>query len=899
MNRQQPRPPRLARRLVTTLLRDERGRDTRADLSEEFEQIAVRDGAHVARGWYRRQAAWAVAARIADAAARVGRLVRGAPASLARLARFGRDLQPATRSIRRAPWYSATIVAVVALSIALSATVFAVVDGVLFKPLPYDDVDRLVAIEFGFSDDRSVGGRIAPEDLDRWQAGVPDVPLAAVRVVETTGYERLNEPGLGLAIVRPTLLEVLGVRPILGGFTADDRALETVANRPVRPVLLTWEFWQERFDGDRDVIGRVIDPVDPAATPIRVAGILPPGFVVPATRPAQLVMPAAEGHSRAPRDTTYLARLPDGVSPDAFDSRLEAAMRRSADEIIDEFRARAVPDAAHVLPLNDHLRAEARPVLRALFAAAAVLVLIACLNVSGLMTARGLDRARDIGLRRAIGARARDIVSLLVVEHGVLFAAGAVLGLALAVPLLQVVLSMLPADLYLLKAPAIDVRVAGLAALALAASLVLASLWPIRRALRPELQRLVAGHGSGSVTFRSSVGSQAVMAAQVAATLVLVVAGGLIVGSLLVVKANDLGYDADRLIIADVDIDAPSMPEELGRYLLAVRALPGVTAAGAAETDMLTGRIAFRSRFDPLGRDMAVEAGLPPGTMVFGPTSGFTVAVTPGFFEAAGSRAIEGRLLTDDEARTGAPLVVVSRSYARDHFAGDAVGQFVEYRGSGEHPPFEIVGVIDDVRIGTWDAPAVSAVLAPHVLLGTGARQIVFARVEGSTQQVLDGMRQVAERMHPALRPVRLQTANSMLAETIRVRRLQSWLFGSFAGAGLLLAGVGLLGFVAMTMARRTREVGIRMALGATRQRVVSRMMREQLLPVVLGLAAGGLLSAWSVRFLESYMYELSVYDARIWVAALAVVAATTLAGALIPSWRASRVDPVRALRVE
>jgi predicted permease len=909
MGSNQPRPPRVARRLLTALLHDEPGRDIRADLSEEFEQIAAREGTRAARGWYQRQVARSVGARMAGAVARLAGLVTGAPAGLARLARIGGDLGPATRSLRRVPWYSATIVAVVALSIALSTTVFAVVDGVLFRPLPYADADELVAVDLGFFRDGVLGGRVRPEDLDAWQAGVPDVPLSSVRVVDVTGLERVNEAGLGLALVRPNLLDVLGVKPLLGGFSPDHLELARLERPPMRPVLISYDLWQQRFAGETAVVGRLIDPVDPTATPLRIAGVLPPGFAVPAVRAAELVMPSADGHARSLRDTTVIARLPDDVASEAFRGALEAAMRRAEEARGYDGRG-ARPDRAVIRPLGDALGDVTGPVMRGLFAAAAMLVLIACLNVSGLMTARCLDRGREIGLRRAIGARPSDVARVLLVEHAILFTAGMAIGVAATAPLLRLVVGLLPPTLHLLKTPVLDLRVMAFGVIAMAVSLAVASVWPVRRALAPSLQQVIAGDGGGAVTPRAAgLGSTLVTVGQVSGAIVLVLAGGLLVGSLLQVKANEIGYDVDRVVVAELGIAPwldgdpawnrrPDIKLRLDAFLGDLRRHPDVAAAGAADVDVLIGRLIYSSRFDPL--DRPPDPDLPPGHVLLDDAGGLKVPVTAGFFQATGIRPLEGRLPTDEELTTGAPVVAVSRSFARRNFPdASPVGDRLRHTPAGDYPAFEIVGVVEDPRLGTWDGAVSSTVFASYATFGGNPNPVLFVHAEQNMPGVMAEIVWRAEAERPILRPVRVQTAEAMLGETIRDRRLLSWLFGSFAVAGLVLTGIGLFGLVAMAMARRTREVGIRIALGATRDRLVRGIVREQLTPVLLGIVLGGVLAAWLVRFLESYLFELSVFDARVWGVAIAVVTATTLGGALIPSWRASRVDPVRALRVE
>jgi predicted permease len=682
----------------------------------------------------------------------------------------------------------------------------------------------------------------------------------------------------------------------------------------VQPALVTYEFWQTRLGGEVAAIGTEIEPENPWYTPIRVAGVLPPGFTIPAKRDAQFVM-AGSGHARTIRETTVLARLPPGVSPEVFRERLEAVLARAA-EVKDE-RGGNKPDRPLVRPLGDALEGELGAMFRGLFAAATMLVLIGCLNVSGLMTARCFDRARDIGLRRAIGARATDVVRMLLVEHGLLFVAGTALGLAVLPLTMRLASGLLPTDLHLLKPPQIDGRVIAFAILAMLASLCVAAVWPIRRSLQAGVRQSLAAGGAAVTQRTTSLASRSMTMGQVMGAVLLVVTGGLLVGSLLRVHANEMGYDAGGVVVAEVgvavwtedealrdDWDAARVQTRstLREFLDRVRALPGVTAAGAVDVEVLVGILGYRERFDPVGINRAAEHGLPSGSLMVGdPAGGLSMPVTPGFFEAAGIVLLDGRVPADEELRTGAPVVAVSETYARENFGDErAVGQFIERKPLERgQPPLEIVGVVADQRIARWDAPGTSTVFTPYARFGGAIDPVVFVRgVRGGNALVGDVLR-LATEARPVIRPVRVQTAETMLGETIRVRRLQSWLFGAFAVSGLVLAGVGLFGFVAMTMARRTREVGIRMALGATRDRLVRGLVREQLTPVVLGLVLGGVLAAWLVRFLESYLYELSVYDARVWGAAIAVVTATTLAGALIPSWRASRVDPVRALRVD
>jgi putative ABC transport system permease protein len=847
----------------------------------------------IAALWFWRDAAGIL---LHAAMTRVRDTLGGRRAWRGRPGRAAGDLRHAVRALRAAPWYAATVIGVMALGIALSATVFAVVDGVLFKPLPYPDADRLVAIQPGFTDP-TVSGRppVSANELAAWQAQLPDVRFTGISLSPTTGFEGPNEGPLGGAIVHPTFFDVLGVRPLIGGFAPEDFQH---AGGPV-PAIISYDLWQRRFGGDPSALGQTLGGA--GGMVVRVAGVMPRDFVAPGRFGARVLLPVSPaGRNPAQRQYDAIVRLPAGLEPIVFQERFEAVLRRLAEGQASPGGRRFLGpfDRATIVPLADAMTQSSAPLFRGLFAAVLALVLLACLNVSGLMAARSLDRARDLALRRAIGARSTDIVRLQVMEHAVLLACGAALGVAIATPLLRITVSLLPHELNLLKTPALDLRVMMFTGLALTASVALSSIWPVRRALHASAWSLANATGAATPRARSA-GRIVVIALQTAGAMLLVVAGGLLVGSLLRVWSNDPGMATQDLIIVDLQITpdgpssfgepSPGVAGRLDRFLDEVRALPGVRAAGGSDVLMLARGwrevVAFRH----------VDRDGPPAI------SGHGVPVTPGFFEAAGLRLVEGRLPTDQELAAGAPVAVVARSFASAPWPGaSAVGSLLQTSvGQRQLPPHIIVGVVDDVRFGAWDMDPEAAVYAPYATLNFTSGPVVFVRTAGASATVMREVLRLAERETPALHVRRAATAGTLLADTVRPRRLRSWLFGSFAAASLVLVGVGLFGLAAMGLARRTREIGVRLALGATRERLVRGLVIEQTAPVVAGLTIGGLIAAWAVTFLQAYLYELTIYDARVWVTAVLVVSATALGGALIPAWRASRLDPMRALRTE
>lgn len=812
---------------------------------------------------------------------------------------LGRDVRQAFRSLRAAPWYSFTVIGVIALSMALATTVFTIVDGVLFKPLPYRDAHQLHFIQPGFLDPSARGrAPVSLNELDAWQAAMPDVQFTGFSVSRQSGLESTNEARLGIAFVRPEFFDVLGAHPWVGHLTSDDNA----GAPGLIPLLVSHGFWQRRLAGDPSAVGRVIDGPRQGMR-LRIAGIMPQDFIAPGLDKVDLLAaPVGPVSNRRSRMYSAVVRLPEGADARVFQDRLEAVMRRLAEGqplSPGGSRFQGPFDKATVTPLGEYMSSAAAPLFRAVFAAAILLALIACLNVAGLTASRMLDKSRDIALRRALGASSFAIARGLVIEHTLLLASGAALALTLTMPLLTAVTSVLPAELHLLRTPTVDVRVLVFVLGLVVVAVGVTSWWPIRRALQAP-PATVSHLTASAIPPRRSLGAKVVIASQTAGAMVLVIGGSLLVGSLLRVWAHPPGLATDGLVLADLTIapdgmsasgnPTPGIAPKLDRLIQDIKALPGVESAGAVDANVLD-----RSSVDVIGfRAMTSSA---PDIQ----RSATGIPVTPGFFAASGLRALEGRLPTDSELASGTPVVAVSRLYAARVWPNSsAVGaQLRTTFGPRELPAHTIVGVVDDVRLRGWDLEPDAAVYGPYATLQFGEDPVLFIRTTGHTGRVIEDVLQAAERHAPQIRVARAATADAMLADTIRPRRLSAWLFGTFASAGLVIVTVGLLGMAATSVARRTREIGIRMALGATREVLVRRLVLEQVRPALLGLVTGGVVAGWAVQFVGAYLYEMTVYDLRVWLVAVALVIVTTIGGALIPSLRASRVDPVQALRTE
>jgi predicted permease len=814
--------------------------------------------------------------------------------SLRQVQSLGRDVRQAIRALRRTPWYSFTVVTVVALGIALATTVFAVVDGVLFEPLPYERPRELYTVSGGF---RRVPDLVMPSvslpDVRAWMTAAPDVRFAAFSfggAITISDNEYLRS-----ADVDPHFFDVLGVQPLFGGFRPDDFGPRT----SVRPALVTYRVWQQRFGGRPDVIGRTV--IDSGGEGLRVAGVLPEDFVFPhpagrlapeAIAPLPIVQPVSYDSPQR-RWLQVLARVPPDVAPTAVEGRLQVA----AVDVSSKFPAlgsdaglSATPqitrgpfDLVRLRPLRQVLTASTRTVSAAIFATAALLVLLACVNVAGLAGGRALDRRHELMLRRALGATGGRLARMLAIEHASVVLAGACLGVLLSRWLLDVTMALTPAGAMLLKTPAIDWRAGAFAALACGLSIAAATAWSAYTTLRASLRPVLAEIG-GATERAGSRRRAGLIGAQVALALVMAVAGSLLAGSLARVWQEDPGFAPDRAtrlrLRAPKDFDLVAINE----LLLAIRRIPGVVAAGGLDEPFLE-RAITGSSFDP-----------PAGASVGGRGDVEQLSVTSGFFRAAGLHAIEGRLPTNEEFDTGQPVIVISQKVASSYWPGkSAIGRTLSSDGRA----FEVIAVVPDARYRALDMDSDGEIYSSLAATQRPGLANVIVAFEGDTGRGLAGVLGDMAARFPRVRVVRAESLSEALGISVQSRRFHTWLFVSFGAAGLVIAGTGILGLVAMATSRRTREIGIRIALGATPRGVVRLMIQEQLTTVLVGLAVGGLIAGWSVRFVESYVYKLSIYDLRLWAVAVAALVTVTAVGVLVPASRASHTDPIRALRVQ
>jgi predicted permease len=882
---------RRSRRLARRLPPDSAGA-VLGDLHEEYGARLERDGRLRAEWWLARQA-WS----LRRAYARYEHTRRSFWSGM-RVLRPG-EWRQTIRSLARSPWYTATAIAVIALGTALGTVIFAIVDGTLFKPLPYPDSSRLFAVSLGYSrlpDPFRAMMPVSPAAVAGWRAGAPDLAFTAFYVGGLQPIGR--QQSVRNVDVDERFFDVLGVHPVIGGFSPGDFDARTT----IRPAIVTATFWRDRFGSPTEVIGQTL--TDETGAGIHIVGTMPDTFVFPSVSNAkftpQLLTPLVRDTISRGDFLRVLVRLAPNADVRTAAEHVnasvasEAATRPRQDlpaDLPPRLRImREGEDRGGLMPIDEVLRSYPSTRASVVFAAAAALMLLACFNVTGLAIARSRERHSDLTVRRALGASTRDLIRLLALESVLIVTAGAAAGLLIAWWALPVGARLFAGDFMLTLKPAvIDVRVAAFSALVAVAGSLIVILLSARSVSRAGVrQALTESRG----TTRRVAKRLSMISLEVAAAYLVTITTALVVGSLIRAWSEDTGFDVPDAALVKVRAPRNSTSDDIDRLIADIRKIPGVQAAGGVAHNML--EKAFNgSVFDSPPGIASEEVPRPGGEMSFPIES---VPVTSGFFPAAGLRPSDGRLPTEDEFRRGAPLVVVTGTVARHYWPGQrAVGQVLINKGR----PFDVIGIVNDARFLSLDLPAQGEIFWPIAAMPEPYLSNVVIRFAAGTSTNIDAVAaSVREHCHDCWIFGAL-TLEDAMGESIRPRRFSAWLFSGFGIAALLIVGTGVLGVMAMTTTGRVREIGIRMALGATARGVVSQLLREQITSVILGIVAGGLAAGWATKLLTSYLYKTEPTDAIAWAAAAAAILLVAFAGAFVPARRASRIDPVKALRVE
>jgi putative ABC transport system permease protein len=808
---------------------------------------------------------------------------------------LGGDLRIGLRRLRRRPGFTLVAVVTLGLGIGANTAIYSLVRGLLLRPLPYADADGLVLFWNRAGDQSQDTWLSAREVVEYRRATRSFTDIAAYTDADATLAE--GEPErVRAGFLTANAFATLGVRPLHG------RPFDAQEDRPGHDgvVVLGHELWQRRYGAAPDVIGR---DVRVSGRPRRVVGVMPPGFRLPLDyreeRPTELWMPAAIDPA-APLpwgDRSYyvVGRLAPGVSARAATADLQRTWdlwRQTGEEGLKGEADRAAQ------PLQDLLTRRVRAPLLLLFGAVGLLLLIACANVSHLLLARGDARRREIATQAALGASRFRIGRQLVVECGLLALLGAGAGLLMARAALAAAVAATPVNVIRSAGVSLDPAVLAFAAgLALAAT-VAAGLAPALDLSRTDAAAtLAAARGEGGVLRRRS--RHLLVAGQAGLSLLLVTGAALLTRSFAQQRHVDLGFQPGDALTLRVDLtradypDAAQVVRTHREIADRVAALPGVSAAGAARILPLTGTIG----------DWSITIENRPAVEGENPNADWQI-VTAGYLETMGIPIRRGRAITraDDER---APLVaVVNEAMASRYWPGqDPLGKRF-HLGSRDQPWIEIVGLVGAVRHNAVLEDARAEMYLPHAQFvrakNGGSAQYgmtLIARTAGDALRLLPLVREQVRAVDPRLPISDVRTLDAVTAAALAEPRFTTLLMSVLALLALALCGIGLYGVVSFITARRTHEIGVRMALGARPAAICALIVRDGLAMTVLGVALGLLGSLWAGRLLAGQLYGVSPLDPTALLAAPALLLAVAAAAALVPAWRAARADPAVALR--
>ena len=813
------------------------------------------------------------------------------------------DLKAAFRSFKSSKTFTVVALLVLMLGIGAGTAVFSVVDAVVLRGLPFDEHDRLVAVGQRQQPGGGSASRIpvdpnrdplqlssaAPQNYMDWAAQQQVFEsIAAI----AGGAVTLREPGaepedLRSQRVTADFFKVLRVQPALGRGPVVD---EEVDGRH-RVAVLSDGLWRRRFGADPAIVGRTI-PLEGGS--YEVIGVMPADFAYPvgATRPTDLwvpyVVPADERIRNPQRVSIYLqtiARLKPGVSVQQAQAQMDqvAAALEKAHPVWNK------DSRIGVRPLRDHIvGSNTKSWMLMLLGAVAIVLLIACANVANLLLARASAREREVGVRAALGASRWRLVRQLMVESLVLSIAGTALATVLAWWAVQVLRNAMPEGVPRISQISIDLRVlAAAAGLALVTGLLF-GLVPALQLSKPDLANALKEGARGSVGGQRQRLRSALVVLEVALAVVLLVGASLFIGSFITLMRIDPGFNPENVLTVQVSprFEPGKPPADSSRAFIDI--VERISQApGVIHASIISGGI-------PMGGGMSVTSITVPGRKIENDDGISIRGVTPEYHKALRIPLKAGRLFEATDRKDGANVVILNESAARKYFPGEnPVGRSV-----GLSEDRTVVGIVGDVHQFSLETEPRAEAYVPIAQQEAPFGDLIV-RTSDDPYQVLPAVKAAVLAVLPDVPLRNVRTMEEIFARRVAQRRLNMLLLGLFGVLGLVISAVGIYGVMAYVVAQRTREIGVRMALGATRSNVVGMVLRNAGLLVVLGLVIGAV-GAWSVSAAaKSFLFRLDPSDPRAFVAAVASLSLAALVASAIPALRAASIDPMVALRAE
>jgi putative ABC transport system permease protein len=805
-----------------------------------------------------------------------------------------RDIRYSLRQLVRRPGFTTVVIATMALGIGTNAALFSVVRAVLLQPLPYAEPDRVLTLWMSWINwDKTWLSE--PEILD-YRDGASSLETVGAY---TIGFANLTGDGQPERVVAGSIsvevFSALGPSPVLGRtFTAEEDApgADGVA-------VIGHGLWLRRFGGNPNVVGSTIYY---DGEPRTVVGVMPPDFRLPedyrSSTPSELWIPLAIDET-APggRGSHYLfgvARLRPGFTVAQAQADLERITAGWVEEGL-------IPEEANFRPLlltaAEDVFGPIRPTLLLLLGAVGMVLLIACANVANLLIASSEARRREIAVRVAIGAGRQRIAGQLLTESIVLSILGGICGVIMATGATSVLVRIQPGNIPRLGEVGLDAAV-------LFFTLVLALLSGVVCGIGPSLYfsrfALTSGLREGGRTGTSGPGRRAfrrsLIVAEVALSIVLVIGAGLMIRNVIALYGVDLGFRSEQVLTASISLPSAEYPEaeDVTRFFVELRdrvaTLPGVTDVGATRLLPLTGTIGDWGIL-PEGRDPAEGSGQADWQVV-----------TPGYAEAMGMVLVRGRTVTETDRLDAPPVAMINETMAERYWPGeDALGKRFLI-GAPNNPRFTVVGILRDVRHNQVVEETRAEMYVPHaqfeLMSGTPRRAMTLTiRTAGSPMALAGPLREQVRAIDPNIPVAEVRPLEDVVAQALGQPRFAMLLLISFALLALLLAAVGIYGVISHSVSEQRREIGIRMALGAASPRVLRMVLTEGLKLSLLGIGAGLVAAVLLTRLMATMVYEVGTLDPLTFFIVPALLISVAVAAAWVPGWRATRVDPIVAMR--
>ena len=806
-----------------------------------------------------------------------------------RLEQFAREAAYGLRQVRRNPSFSGIAIATLALGIGGMTAMFSAFDAVLVRPLPYADADRLVMIWDDFSGEGRSGHAPAPAEWLEWcrlQTVFTDV--AATQPAEATLSGDAEAEQVPARKATASLWSVLGVKPLIGrGFTEDED------EKGVSVAVISYGLWQRRYGGSPGVLGRKITIND---GPREVVGVMPREFYFMPARDIDVWMPASfpawMRTNLTWHDAQVVARLKPGVTLERARESMAALSRRVTEK---DFRG---PHSVAVKPLREEMAGRTQTALIVLLCASAALLMVACVNLANLLMSRGTARGREVAVRVALGAGRGRLIAQFLTETLVLAVLGAVAGAALALPAMRFLETLVPETMGTVRLT-LDTRVLAFSAGVTVAVALISGLVPALRGSRLSPQDGLREGGRGTAGANRHWLQHSLILVEVALAVVLLTSGGLLLQTSQRLANTDLGLQAEKLLTFEMPLfryeDFHRRVAFVNAELERIRAVPGVLDAGAISRIPLTPADQATFYLFP-GQS---ENDIPKQVALFR-------VVTRDYFPTIGAHLREGRFFEASDQGSAAPAAIVNDTFARRNFSGRSpLGERLKFGQFGEKDYwYTIVGVVERLRevgIAEEMRPAVYLLHEQTDQWETkGARPTsIVVRTGGEPASIVPAIRQAIRSVDKNQPIWRVETLEEIVDRQLSTPRQTTALMGAFAVLALLLASLGLYGVLSYAVSQRTAEIGVRMALGASSGEILRSFGKRGLALTLSGLAIGLGLAAIASRSMSAVLYGFRPdYATTVTVVSLVLLVVSAVA-CLVPARRASRVDPVVALRSE